>query len=399
MRTRPAISILLVLLGIVVAHGAEAAGPDQSPAPNEAARGIGVIELAQAGDNRNFFQRLFGIHPEPAAPVGPRPLLPQQPAPAARTAPPKARATAPPEPKVAKTPDAKVVAVVGDSLASHLARGLTQAFDETPELAVVDASSGPSGLVRKDYKDWPADLGAMLDGDDPPDAVVVQIGLNDRQAIGLPAGTADFGTPEWEAAYMQRVRDIAVTAAARNVPLWWVGLVPMESERLSKDMATIDELIRKGLENTGAVYVDAWKPFASDTGGFIASGPDIDGQIRRLRLSDGIHFTSSGRRKLAFYAEQLLREWLVKGTMTGMPLPLDGRVMSLSDPAGDLSRELLTPETVPQPKKGTPLYRLVIEGLPLPHVPGRADGANMPADFGDRSDTAIAPAPGMTPAN
>ena len=46
-------------------------------------------------------------------------------------------------------------------------------------------------------------------------------------------------------------------------------------------------------------FVDVWDGFVDDSGRFTTQGPDFEGQIRRLRTADGVHFTKSGARKLA----------------------------------------------------------------------------------------------------
>ncbi|ODN68728.1 hypothetical protein A6302_03960 [Methylobrevis pamukkalensis] len=54
-----------------------------------------------------------------------------------------------------------MLTVIGDSLASHLARGLDVAFADTPDLRIETEISGASGLVRDDYLNWPETLAAF----------------------------------------------------------------------------------------------------------------------------------------------------------------------------------------------------------------------------------------------
>ena len=59
--------------------------------------------------------------------------------------------------------------------------------------------------------------------------------------------------------------------------------------------------IRSRAEKAGAIYIDVWDGFVDESGRFVVQGPDFEGQIRRLRVSDGVHFTKAGARKLAHY--------------------------------------------------------------------------------------------------
>ena len=72
-------------------------------------------------------------------------------------------------------------------------------------------------------------------------------------------------------------------------------------------------------------------PLAFDGSGTVAvtrfnvvvppEGPDFEGQIRRLRAGDGVHFTRAGARKLAHYVEREIRRvMLARATPATAPL-------------------------------------------------------------------------------
>ena len=54
----------------------------------------------------------------------------------------------------------------------------------------------------------------------------------------------------------------------------------------------------------GIAYVDVWDGFVDENNRYSLHGPDVEGQTRRLRAYDGVHFTSYGARKLAHYVER-----------------------------------------------------------------------------------------------
>src|SRR5260370_4100948 len=77
---------------------------------------------------------------------------------------------------------------------------------------------------------------------------------------------------------------------------WSSGRVLFRSEiRALRDIAA------------GIVYVDIWDGFVDESGRYVTQGPDFEGQIRRLRTGDGVHFTKAGAVKLAQYVAQDLR--------------------------------------------------------------------------------------------
>src|SRR5262249_56852681 len=59
-----------------------------------------------------------------------------------------------------------------------------------------------------------------------------------------------------------------------------------------------------------------------ESGRFVMAGRDFEGQIRRLRSGDGVHFTTAGARKLAHYVEREIQRVLVaKATPVALPVP------------------------------------------------------------------------------
>jgi hypothetical protein len=86
----------------------------------------------------------------------------------------------------------------------------------------------------------------------------------------------------------------------------------MNNERLTADLLDFNEIYKQAAAETGAAYVDTWEAFADDRGRFSSYGPDINGQVVRLRAGDGVHFTRAGSRKLAYFVEGDIRRTLEK---------------------------------------------------------------------------------------
>ncbi|MCA0399294.1 MAG: DUF459 domain-containing protein [Proteobacteria bacterium] len=198
--------------------------------------------------------------------------------------------------------------VIGDSLADALASGFSAdpAFKNTFALRQKTVSS--SGLVRDDFHDWPKTLGSLLGETPPPIAVVVMIGLNDRQAIRVGDTQLEPLSDVWRESYRKRIDSMIGAAQAARLPLIWVGLPVMRTQRLSTDLQIINEMIRERVTGAGETFVETLDGFTDPNGAFAFSGPDIIGDTVRLRGPDGIHFTPAGQRKLAFFVDKPLRK-------------------------------------------------------------------------------------------
>ena len=195
------------------------------------------------------------------------------------------------------------VDVLGDNLGLMMEQGLQEAFADKPEIAIVRKAKESSGLVRDDYYDWLKTARDLLAGKDRIDFAVMLVGSNDSQALHDAAGTYELRSDKWQEIYAKRVDDIAKLFQDRKVPLVWVGLPIMRSEKLASDVAYINDIFRDEAAKTGGTFVDTWEAFVDDGGQYSDYGPDLSGQRVRLRTADGVHFTKAGARKLAMFVE------------------------------------------------------------------------------------------------
>jgi hypothetical protein len=254
------------------------------------------------------------------------------------------------------------ILVLGDAMADWLGYGLEQAFADTPEIGVLRRHRTLSGLIRADvrsdprgdYPDWPQAAREMI-ASQKPKFVVMMIGLNDRRSIreavqatrakpaqpatpdsdpasreldeptAKPAPEAaavpdqatpgttktyEFRSDAWSEAYVRRIDDTIAALKTAGVPIFWVGLPPVRSGRNAGDIPFLNELYRSRADKAGIVYVDVWDGFVDEDGRFAQTGPDFEGQTRRLRAGDGVYFTQPGARKLAHFVEREIDRWL-----------------------------------------------------------------------------------------
>jgi len=291
----------------------------------------------------------------------------QRPPPAIKRRERPARAPMPPKPAIAKTAPNVQIAVFGDSLADHLAHGLDDVFEDNADVAVIDRARGDSGLERKDVVDWPKSAEDYLRTNPKVRYGLVMLGANDRQPIREGDETADPLTDRWKTLYRARVDAFVKVFTDHKVPLVWVGLPPMQSEPLSRDLAAINDIVRDSVTKAGATYVDIWPGFVDDRDRYTASGPDPEGQIAKLRTADGVHFTKAGDRKLAHFADVELKRLM--GTAT--PALTDQPPTASIAPAGTPSTSGPSLDGAGQPTDTATIDRQITAMLPsLPEPPG-----------------------------
>jgi uncharacterized protein len=278
---------------------------------------------AQDGDALRFFQQnptrpLFRSQPQPARAQPQARRAPRE-EPEERYVAPRRRTAPEGETPVASAPERPVVPVttfvhvIGDSLGELLAQGLKeQLADSKPDVGVVKRARSSSGIVRDDYYDWSKALKELLGGAEKVDMVVMMLGSNDRQQLRDETGPHDFGADRWREIYVKRLDDLMALAREKRVPFVIVGMPVMQSQRLSADMLVLNAIFRERASRNGGAYVDIWEGFASEQGQYAFSGPDVNGEIVRLRTGDGIHFTKAGLRKLGFFVGKEVDQQLGK---------------------------------------------------------------------------------------
>jgi hypothetical protein len=311
---------------------------------------------AQQQPSRGFFFPFFG------RPYG-------APHPAQHWAQPPVESFRAPPPRKPTSQPTSTVVVIGDSMADWLAYGLEEIYADQPQIGIARKIRLNSGLIhyepRNDSLEWSQAVKDIL-ADEKPAALVVMLGLNDRVPLRVPApphqagqregkgkdpaqanqpaqkqekgkdsqqapaatqaaaakqsgegeqptaqaqpapGIYDFHTDDWAKLYRKRVDDMIAALKSKGVPVLWVGLPALRGPHATADMSYLDDLYRASADKADIDYVDVWNGFVDENGRYSVMGPDFEGQTRRLRSGDGVHFTKYGALKLAHLVDQEL---------------------------------------------------------------------------------------------
>ena len=216
--------------------------------------------------------------------------------------------------------------VFGDSLGDGIWAGLYRAFKPDGNVDVVKKSRVSTGFVRTDYFDWNKRLSGILTTEKVHIAVIM-VGANDMQPIrpNKKSKWKKIGTPEWREIYSKRIDRFIKRLKDSKAAVYWVGLPIMRSAKFNDNMQLMNEIFRERAFVNGVRFVDTWNGFADQFGRYSAFGPDLTGQVRRLRANDGVHFTIRGYRKLAHFVEREIRRDM-RQARNERDIPLAGSV-------------------------------------------------------------------------
>ena len=125
----------------------------------------------------------------------------------------------------------------------------------------------------------------------------------------------------------------------------------MRSPDQSDDAQFLNDVFREKAFINGAKFVDTWSGFTDDSGRYSAYGPDMEGQVKRLRADDGVHFTMRGYLKLAHFVEKEMRHDLSLAKLE-RNIPLAG---DAQEQAKMMGRAVNAGPTVTPPSAETPV--------------------------------------------
>lgn len=374
-----------------------------------------------------------------------------------------------PPPKKPEVEPPKTVLVLGDAMADWLAYGLEDAFSEAGAFGVIRKHRTNSSLIRNEPREYDWVQGARDALAERADVVVMMIGLGDRHAIREraparpqqpakpndpvapaakqgdiadrpndpgaakptegeapeqraapaaetaappertgPAVSHEFRSEKWVELYGKRIDDVIAVLKAKRVPVLWVGLPPIRGTRARAELSFLNEIYRSRAAKAGIVYVDVWEGFVDESGEFTNMGPDVMGQVRRLRSGDGVFFTKFGARKLAHFVDREINRLMSRDAPMALPIP-DEQKQLVPTPGGPAARPSAGPVVSltggtpkPEPLLGgrqdagaadALAAKVLVNGEPIEPAAGRADNFIWPAQAAANPDDVVEPPP------
>ena len=133
-----------------------------------------------------------------------------------------------------KEEDAAKILVIGDFIATGIAKELTKLYATNRRFRVVSKTSPASGIVRYDVVNWEEEIPELIERHKPV-AIINLLGMNDRQPMRLPGGRIQPLTEAWIKEYEARVSKLAGYSLRYNTPMLWVGLPPVRFSKMNRD--------------------------------------------------------------------------------------------------------------------------------------------------------------------
>jgi hypothetical protein len=261
-----------------------------------------------------------------------------------------------------------------------------------PDGKPADAKSAaqPDGATDSAGKPDDKATDSELSPDDAADNSDAPPVIAPEKSARSPNGLYEFREQRWVELYKKKIEEMISVLRSKGVPVLWVGLPVVRGPKATADTLFLDSLYRDAAGKAGITYVDVWDGFADEAGHFLQQGPDVEGQIRRLRSYDGVYFTKAGARKLAHYVEREINRLLAArsapialptepatpdaNAMPGQPAPrpLAGPIVPLVASSVDSDQLLGGPGSRPVAIDALAV-RVLIKGEPLSAPAGRAD--------------------------
>jgi hypothetical protein len=210
----------------------------------------------------------------------------------------------------AETPAAKAAApdvlVVGDSQAQGVAGALIRRYLRSKDFHVVDKSKVGTGLYSKSTYDWDAVV-AELATTEHAKVAIVMFGANDRPPVRIK-GTVDAALAEkFSKNYSARVEKIVKSLRDAKIDVLWLGDPVVKDADYTADMQLLNQVMEPAAEKEGAQWISLWDLGVDPDGSYDAFGKALDGQTKRLRADDGVHFTPSGYDLIAARLDPILK--------------------------------------------------------------------------------------------
>ncbi len=198
------------------------------------------------------------------------------------------------------------VYVAGASLAQGMFHGMQSAFAKDKNIEVKSRIKYSSGLANLRGFSWKKDLEALANQENI-DILVIMIGLRELSSIYKGRTGHKVGSKEWSKILGNRLNDQLKMLKKKKIAVYWVGLPIVRSPKQDEKMQLLNSVFRRHAFINGVKFIDVWEGFTDQSRRYSAFGPDINGNVRRIRDNDGVHLTGRGYRKLAHFVEKEIR--------------------------------------------------------------------------------------------
>ena len=109
-------------------------------------------------------------------------------------------------------------------------------------------------------------------------------------------------------------KEILAALKDRNIAIYWAGIPITAPQRYQEQYRFLNDIYERLMKEDGVKFVNLWAPLASEDGTYSPYFETSDGNLEKIRLDDGIHFTPAGYEIMARYVYNVIVSDVKKAT-------------------------------------------------------------------------------------
>ncbi len=188
----------------------------------------------------------------------------------------------------------------GDSLMQGVAPYVKKMLFKQYKIESIDLSKQSTGLAYPKAFNWPKTISDNLITDPSIKLLVVFLGPNDPWDFPVKGYLkyVKFKSPIWEEEYRMRIAAILNSAYEHDVQVLWLAAPCMRKPKLNDGMVYLNMLYQSEIEKVQQHFLTTNQLLGCTYENFTSFVESDKGKIK-VRVDDGVHFTSTGQKILA----------------------------------------------------------------------------------------------------
>ena len=188
----------------------------------------------------------------------------------------------------------------GDSLMQGVAPYVKKMLFKQYKIESIDLSKQSTGLAYPKAFNWPKTISDNLITDPSIKLLVVFLGPNDPWDFPLKGYPkyVKFKSPIWEEEYRLRIAAILNSAYEHDVQVLWLAAPCMRKPKLNDGMVYLNMLYQSEIEKVQQHFLTTNQLLGCTYENFTSFVESDKGKIK-VRVDDGVHFTTTGQKILA----------------------------------------------------------------------------------------------------
>ena len=193
----------------------------------------------------------------------------------------------------------KKILIIGSSSMNGALGAFLSSTLRRKNLEIVRHTKVSSGLARPDYYNWIEIIPTII-AEHQPDLVLIQFVGNDCQSLLSAEGVleAQYGKPEWEEAYRQRIAEVFELFHKDRVRVAWIGMSNVGLPGFRQRLRRSNRILKEVATDYNSQFVSLWG-VTSQRNGAVLPGVRMGNIDYPLLTNDDIHLSIEGSRMVS----------------------------------------------------------------------------------------------------